>query len=252
MDLFPNGNSHYLPFEGSDHRPILSAFDSKKKKPQRLFRYDRRLRDNEEVKELIDKIWREDAHLTVIQRITSCRQAISSWSRRNHTNSQKTIVELRKELDTAMSKTHADDLLISSINQKLLKAYKAEEEFWKQQSRQLWLTLSDRNTGFFHVSTKSRRARNRLTAIEDAEGNLVYEDHQITAVISDYFQNIFNSSSPSATEVVNRAITPCISTSTNETLTAIPSISEVKAALFGIHPDKASGPDGFSASFFPV
>lgn len=149
-----------------------------------------------------------------------------------------------------MTTTHADDLLISSINQKLLKAYKAEEEFWKQRSRKLWLTLGDRNTCFFHASNKSRRACNRLTAIEDVEGNPVYEDNQTTAVISDYFQEIFNSSSPSATEVVNRAIIPCISTSTNDKLTAIPSILEVKEALFGIHPDKAPGPDGFSARFF--
>lgn len=58
-DKFPNGRAHYLPFEGSDHRPILSIFDSKLKKAQRLFRYDRRMRDNTEVKQLIDKVWRE-------------------------------------------------------------------------------------------------------------------------------------------------------------------------------------------------
>ena len=144
----------------------------------------------------------------------------------------------------------ADDLLISEINQKLLQAYKAEEEFWKQRSRQLWLTLGDRNTCFFHASTKSRRARNKLIVIEDSEGIPVFEEKQIVEVISNYFQQIFNSSSPPTAAIVNRALTHCISTSTNEALTAIPSISEVKTTLFGIHPDKAPGPDGFSTSFF--
>ena len=157
---------------------------------------------------------------------------------------------MRKELDEAMSDEQTKDFLISSINQKLLKAYRDEEEFWKQRSRQLWLTLGDKNTGIFHASTKNRRARNRLTTIEDPDGNPAFEDKQITEVIANYYKQIFNSSYPSATEVVNKALTPCITTSTNGKLTSIPSPSEVKSGLFGIHPDKAPGPDGFSASFF--
>lgn len=78
----------------------------------------------------------------------------------------------------------------------------------------------------------------------------MFEDEQITDSISHYFQQIFTSISPPATEVVNKALTPCISASTNELLISLPSASKVKAALFGIHPDKAPGPDGFSASFF--
>lgn len=71
-DLFPNGRSQYLQFEGSDHRPLISVFNSKKKKPNRLFRYDRRLRDNQEVKAIIDKAWNESPHLSVSKRISRC------------------------------------------------------------------------------------------------------------------------------------------------------------------------------------
>ena len=77
MDLFPNGRTHYLPFEGSDHIPVLSTFDSKKKKLQRLFRYDRRLRDNEEITVLVDDVWNGNPNLSVSQRISNCRQAIA-------------------------------------------------------------------------------------------------------------------------------------------------------------------------------
>ena len=80
MDLFPNGRSQYLHFEGSDHIPILSTFDNKRKKPQRLFRYDRRLRDNEEVMELVDRTWNENSTLLLAQRISNCRGAIAAWS----------------------------------------------------------------------------------------------------------------------------------------------------------------------------
>lgn len=103
---------------------------------------------------------------------------------------------------------------------------------------------------FFHAATKSRRARNRITVIENEDGTPVFEDAQILEVISAYFKNIFSSSNPPATEEVHRAIQPCISPATNEAITSIPSDSEIKEAVFAIHQDKAPGPDGFSASFF--
>ncbi|XP_056843105.1 uncharacterized protein LOC130495678 [Raphanus sativus] len=189
-DMFPTAKSHYLEFENSDHRPLLSTFEPTKKKPKRIFR------------------------------IASCRRAIAMWSRKHYINSRKTIDKLKTSLDAELSKETTNDSLISSLNTQLLLAYKAEEEYWKQRSRQLWLTLGDKNTGFFHASTRGRRARNQLTVLENAQGEEVF------------------------------AIQPSISHATNEKLTYIPSAAEIKEALFSIHPDKAPGPDGFSASFF--
>lgn len=149
-----------------------------------------------------------------------------------------------------MSDTFVEDRVIAVINQKLLLAYKAEEEFWKQRSRQLWLSLGDLNTGYFHASTKNRRARNRLSMIEDDNGTLVVDDEKIADIISKYFQNIFTSSQPQEADTVIRALTPCISAETNRKLTMLPTDLEIREAMFAIHPEKASGPNGFSASFF--
>lgn len=240
----------YLPFEDSDHMLIFSSFAPTNKKRRRSFRYDRRLLHSEEVQLLVNQVWLDSAECSVSERIANCRRAIAKWSNEHYVNSQKEIVRLQLALDKAMSDPNADDNLISSINQNLLLAYKAEEEFWKQQSRQLWLALGYLNTGYFHASTKSRRARNRLFVIEDDNGLQVVEDDKIADVISQYFRNIFTSSNPQASEVVNEALRSCISQSVNDKLTALPSDLEIKEAMFAIHPDKAPGPDGFSASFF--
>lgn len=222
-DMFPNGRSHYLQFESSDHMPVLSTFDSKKKKPSRLFRYDRRLCDNPEIKLLVDATWTSGSHLTVAERISRCRHAIASWSKISYVNSQKKIVELKAALDQAMAATLIEDSSISSLNRDLLQAYKAEEEFWKQRSRQLWLSFGDRNTGFFHAATKGRRARNRISVIEDTSGNPIFEEDEIGKVIAEYFKKIFTSSNPAAVDIVSRAIAPCITPETNEKLTTTPS-----------------------------
>lgn len=247
---FPNARSHYLAFEGSDHRPLLSVFDTRRKKSKRLFRYDRRLKDNTEVKNLIDEVWKDSRHLPISERLDNCRKAISAWSRKHYVNSQKQIAELRDKLDKALSAPTTDDSLISSLNKDLLQAYRAEEAYWKLRSRQTWLALGDRNTSYFHASTKGRRARNRITVIENAAGVPVFEEAQIAEAISEYFSSIFTSTNPHAADLVLQAIAPCISEATNQKLISAPTTQKIKDAMFSIHPNKAPGPDGFSASFF--
>lgn len=194
-EKFSNGRSHYLQFEGSDHRPIITTFDTRKRKTNKIFRYDRRLRDNTEVKEIIDKTGKEFNHLQIADRINRCRKAISTWSRKHYINSQKLITELKEKLDLDMTDLVADDVNISLLNRSLLHAYKSEEDYWKQRNRQTWLALGDRNTGYY-ASTKSRRARNRITVMEESSGTPVFEDEHITTVITSYFSNIFTSTNP--------------------------------------------------------
>lgn len=47
-----------------------------------------------------------------------------------------------------------------------------------------------------------------------------------------------------------RAITPTISEEDNLSFLAIPTVAEIKQALFAIGGDKAPGPDGYNALFY--
>lgn len=140
--------------------------------------------------------------------------------------------------------------LILAINNKLLLAYKAEEEYWKQRSRQLWLTLGDKNFGYFHAVTRGRTVINKFSVIEREDGLPVYDEAGILKVISEYFQTLFTSQDGERDTIIREAIKPCISSETNQALIRLPSAEEIKVACFSIHADKALGPDGFSASFF--
>ncbi|KAG7533037.1 Reverse transcriptase zinc-binding domain [Arabidopsis thaliana x Arabidopsis arenosa] len=221
---YPSSRCIYLRFEGSDHRPLVTHLDLSKKKKK--------------------------ASSDVEEKISRCRQAIITWTRAKHQNSQKVIEEYRQKLEEAMASSEADHNLISNINNTLLLAYKAEEEFWKQRSRQLWLALGDKNTGYFHAITRSRKVINKFAVIENNEGVPAYEEESILTVISDYFQDLFTSKAGERVNTVKSAIRPCISPETNQALIEMPSAEEIKGACFSIHADKAPGPDGFSASFF--
>lgn len=121
-DIFPNARSHYLKFEASDYRPLIATFDSKKRKPSRLFCYDRRLRDNPEVAELVEKVWSSSPEDPVALRISNCRKAIATCSKTKYQSSKKLIDELKVALDLALSAQSHDDSTISHLNLQLLKS----------------------------------------------------------------------------------------------------------------------------------
>lgn len=249
-ELFPSSRNQYLKFEGSDHRPLLTFLDTSRKKSAKIFRYDRRLNDNLEIKDLIKEIWEKSPHLSVEDRLTLCRRAICTWSKQFHENSQKALEETREQLGSAMSSPSPDEELIHGLNLRLLHLYKAEESFWKQRSRQLWLVLGDSNSGYFHAVAKGRSAKNRFSVITNKNGVPVFEKEEISKVISAYYSDLFQSSAFDGQHTIAEALQPCISETQNIMLTRMPQSKEIKEATFAIHADKAPGPDGFSAGFF--
>lgn len=134
--MFPSCRSQYLKFEGSDHRPLLSFLDTSKKKSQKIFRFDRRLNENVEVKNIVKEIWENTHYLSVEDRLSQCRHAICKWAKAFHENSQRSLEETRELLDLAMADSVSEEALIQELNVKLLLLYKKEETFWMQRSRQ--------------------------------------------------------------------------------------------------------------------
>lgn len=250
-ELFPSGRCAYLQFEGSDHRPLISYFEPETKKRRGLFCYDRRMCKNEEVRKLISEVW-SSTRSSVEGKISACRHAISKWNKSFHETSQKKIKEEKFKLETAMSSNTTDEAVITSIILALKKAYQDEEEYWRQRSRTLWLALGDRNSGFFHATTRVRRELNKFFVIENLQGETVYEEPEILEVITDYFSTLFTTSNTTPMAIVEEAIHCRVSAETNAKLTALPTPREIRNALFSIHPDKAPGPDGFSAGFFKI
>ncbi|KAG2298194.1 hypothetical protein Bca52824_034666 [Brassica carinata] len=138
--------------------------------------------------------------------ISACRHAISKWNKRFHENSQQKIKTEKLRLEAAMSNSVADEALIKKINQALKQAYNEEEEYWRQRSRTLWLALGDRNSGFFHATTRVHRGLNKFSVIENMHGEAVYEEPEILEVITDYFTALFTTSNTTPRAIVEEAI----------------------------------------------
>lgn len=248
-ELFPTISCEYLRFKASDRKPLLSCLEPEKKKRRSIFRFDRRLKDNDEVKDIIEKTWNADQSNTVETRINHVRWAIIEWSKEQNRNIKELIEEYNSALEKAMVSPLNDDLLLQSINKKLQQAYKDEEEFWRQRSRLMWLSLGDKKSGYFHAVSRSRAVRNKFAVLEDEHGVVKFKEEEIAKVIMHYYNMLFTSTPGNREHIVNTAIPTKITKAENLELIKELSNLEIKQALFSIHADKAPGPDGFSASF---
>lgn len=248
FEMFPSGRLQYFRFEGSDHRPVLTFLNFCKKK--KLFTLDDRLREKEEIFQLISEIWPNPNDRTVANKLASCRRELINWTREQGTISAQLISEAQAKLEMILSSDPPDDAEKYRLNTILENADKDEETFWKQRSRVLWLQCGDKNTKFFYAITRNRRSINRFTVLEDNNGLPHHREQDFSKIISDYFRDSFASQSQGDFSILEEVLSPCISLEDNNFLTALPSIEEIKQATFDINAGKAPGADGFTSGFF--
>ena len=98
-------------------------------------------------------------------------------------------------------------------------ALKPEKMFSKQKSRVFWLKKGDKNTKFFYALTKQRRARNKITQLLDANGNVVEDEEGLVAIATSYFRQIFESSNPKDIEEALSEVSTTIAGPMNDNLT---------------------------------
>ena len=194
---FPASEVIYLEMVESDHRPAIIKIRRKTEQGIRPFQFDTRLCSNLEFEGVIKQIWNNNlvyGNTSLQECIRNCRREILSWKRNHNTNSAIRIKDIIKEIDV----THSDNSIsveqIRHLRRELIKAYREEETFWKLKSRNQWLNEGDRNTRFFHASTKNRIVRNRLNSIQDINGMTVYGNNDIGSEVVRYFSDLFSES----------------------------------------------------------
>ena len=132
-----------------------------------------------------------------------------------------------------------------------------EEEYLRQKSRELWLSEGDRNTKYFHAAANQRKANNVIFSIVDHNsGKIINEEAEIKKVGVNFFKDLLaprnkdDSSSEDQLSVFLDAIPNMISEEDNNRLMKPFTMEEIWEVVKSFPPDKAPGPDGFTALFF--
>lgn len=142
FQLLPRVHGEYLQKIGSDHRPVLLRFKKENMSRTGCFMLDKRWVSKPEVKEIIRKSWSGNANDTsgsLHEKIAECRRALSRWKHGADCNSKNRIQRLKEEIDTEGSKRHPDKRVLKDKKWELAQAYREEEIYWKQRSKEQWM-----------------------------------------------------------------------------------------------------------------
>lgn len=239
--IFLCSYTEYLGMVGSDHRPVVAFPEDKVQRRRGQFRFEKRWIRQDGLLESIGRGWGDPTAENsgdVVSKIINCRHEIATWRKNNPPYGKDRISELPKaleEVQTDNNRTHED---ILEVSRKLQEAYKDEEEFWHQKSQNMWYTSGDLNTHFYHALTKQRRTRNRIVGLYDTDGNWIIEEQGVEKVALNYFDNLFQTTSPSEFEGFLDEIIPTITPQMNQRLLRLATEDEVRQALLMMHPEK--------------
>lgn len=130
-------------------------------------------------------------------KLKKCISNLISWRNFEYNKEKQNNRKLLAKLDIVQangSGEHQEEN--QAIQTELQLNLTTEEIKWKQIAKQHWLQRGDKNTRFYHMCANQRRKTNRISAIQDPYGNLVIDPTQIGVIFSNFFSNLFTSSSP--------------------------------------------------------
>lgn len=106
----------------------------------------------------------------------------------------------------------------------------------------------DANTCFYHQTVKDQRRRQVIRRIVRDDGVECDDAHDIEVEAVRYYQALFATGTTSQPESILQCIPQLVSD--NDTLMSLPTLQEVKQAVWDLNPTSVAGPDGFLGSFY--
>ncbi|XP_057846007.1 uncharacterized protein LOC131055558 [Cryptomeria japonica] len=214
------------------------------------------------IHEVIKKWWAIDVKDTAMYRMAkklrNVKDNIKKWNKEVFGDlfaaKTKTQLEL-KEMQDKIQTSGYNEVSIKEENEVFVKYHKIirrEEEFWKQRSRSLWLKAGDINNRFFHMTTMKHKVANRILKLRIG-GTETRKDDEIGKEAMNFFTSLLSvdcSLDGHSQSAILENIPSTINEDQNKALVAIPSVEEVKKAVFSFDGNKALSSDGFSLFFF--
>ncbi|KAL6570168.1 hypothetical protein OROMI_014682 [Orobanche minor] len=190
----------------------------------------------------------------LIDKLLRLKLTLKEWNKLEfgniHTNSDKAHYDVEvAENDFHVNPTTANSINLKKLNAILTLTLSMEEDFWRQKSNLKWMLEGERNSKFYHNIVKNNRQKNFTHSILD-NGQRITDPNEINNSAVSYFANCFAENDSQLDLIDNCVIPNIICNNVNSSLCSVPTIEEIKSAVFDIDGDSVAGPDGFNANFF--
>jgi hypothetical protein len=126
-----------------------------------------------------------------------------------------------------------------------------EDMYWQQRSKENWILKGDVNTNIFNTCANGRRRKARICSLESDQG-VITEQKDIEKHVVDFYKNLFGSNMDRGTHLVQDFwdIKEKLEPGDREFLMTPLSKPEVSKAILGMRSNSATGPNGFTITFF--
>jgi ribonuclease HI/exonuclease III len=250
-----------LTHSASDHKPIRLEIKKDQVKGPIPFRFSPNWINDKGFSDIVAKVWatpiQGSASHVWEEKLKHLKFALKAWAK-----SQPSPAAVRLE---AQALLEAHQLIMEqkeitpetlekedSLQREWHQACRLEENYWRQKSRSLWLKEGDRNTAYFHKQSEARKHYNAVTEVQ-VRDTIIADPEGIKQAALETFENLYTA--PKEVELDQQAyplnlIPNLINADTNSRLTSEITQQEIKEALDQMNPDKAPGPDGFTARFY--
>lgn len=132
----------------------------------------------------------------------------------------------------------------------LQQALAYEEAFRKDKSRIKWFLSGDRNTTFFFKTSKIRNVTKKVSVFKLVD-SVLSSNAEIECHILSFYTDLYASNNDCYDNgLVSQVIPPLVDALDNIMLTSLPTMEEVKAAVFSMDGNSSPGPDGFGGGFY--
>lgn len=197
---------------------------------------------------------KDNPQFILFQKLKALRQGLRMWEKEVFGNLQQNIKLAEDKflcLQTAMDTSSADFILdyLTLAKAEMQNLLQAEELHWKQKSRIKWLTEGNRNTRFFHLSTKIKGNLNTIDRIT-VRNTAISDSTLIKSAAIQHSTTTFEAQPVQVHDSLFNCDHKRVSSDQNILLTAFSGPDEIMQAVFAIGNLNSPGVDGFSGCFY--
>ncbi|VFQ83797.1 unnamed protein product [Cuscuta campestris] len=257
QDLNLHINSQHLPRGNSDHSPILLKLLSLIFNGPSPFKFLNCWSSHHTFHPLILQNWgpyEGGGMRGLSQKLNNIRSILQHWNKSTFGNifkDREHHENLLAEAEIAFTSdpSEENDNLLQQARCELNKLVAREYSYWKQKANLKWVKEGDLNTKFFHAFVRHRRMQQSIGSIKGKDNSWLTTWQDISDEALHFFNSLFTEepSHPHAEFISN--IPSLLTPADNNLLTSLlPSLEEVKEAVWDLNPDSSPGPDDISVS----
>ncbi|XP_075087558.1 uncharacterized protein LOC107813948 [Nicotiana tabacum] len=259
QNMLPTIEVEHLIRSGSDHAPLLMTCGVQTTNFVKTFRFLNFWTKHATFMAVVRQNWEADfigdQFLMFKQNIKRVKVALSKWNRETFGDIFKQLAILEdivrvKEMLFKEEPTTENRIVLQKAQSELKKYLNIEEQYWKQKAGMTWFAEGDRNTSFFHNYVNGKRKKLQLKRIKSGSRVWIEDQEQLATAAVDFYQRKFTNEGVAFEFSLLNNVPSMVTMDQNLELSRLPTIEEVRAVVFELSGESASGPDGFTGLFY--